>query len=62
MRTKEQDIAYREGFNAEYRFDVKNKDVLCPYPIGHKIQGLRQSWFDGLYDNRFIKYKHIKPE
>lgn len=58
---REQHKAYYEGFNAENRTDIPDKDALCPYPIMHPVHGLRQQWFMGLYDNRFSKYSHI-PE
>lgn len=56
---REQHKAYYEGFNAENRTDIPDKDALCPYPIMHPVHGLRQQWFMGLYDNRFSKYDHI---
>ena len=57
--TKEQNKAYEQGWEAENNKETMNKDALCPYPIGHSVIGLRQYWFDGLYDNRFLKYEHI---
>ena len=59
-RNKEQERAYRQGWDAESNKQHKNKDCLCPYPIGHPVIGLRQAWFDGLYDNHFSKYDHIQ--
>jgi hypothetical protein len=56
---REDEKAYYEGYNAENKTDISNKDALCPYPIGHNVHGLRQQWFNGLYDNRFSKYSHI---
>ena len=55
----EQKKAYDQGYAAQDRVDIKNKDILCPYPIGGKASGLRQCWYDGLYDNKFSKYDHI---
>ena len=51
--------AYNEGWRAWERTDIPNKDSLCPYPISHPVIGLRQHWFEGLYDNKFSKYSHI---
>jgi len=55
----EQRRAYDEGYNAQDRADVEAKDILCPYPIGYGVSGLRQCWYNGLYDNKFSKYDHI---
>lgn len=53
--------AYNEGWRAWERDTIPNKDSLCPYPISHPVVGLRQYWFEGLYDHKFMKYSHI-PE
>lgn len=53
--------AYNEGWKAWERQNIPNKDSLCPYPISHPVVGLRQHWFEGLYDHKFMKYSHI-PE
>lgn len=43
--------AYADGREAWSRKDVKNKDALCPYPIGSGSN--RMNWFAGLLDARF---------
>lgn len=62
MKPTERTKAYREGYRAWNRTDIANKDALCPYPITHAADGLRQQWFNGLYDNRFSKYEHIPTD